>query len=420
MDSQLLLNNVEIFNGKDARTFSGNLLIRNNRIETISAAPIETPSERPVTVIDGKGRFLMPGLIDAHWHAYLCCNTMTDLLAGDPSYTHLMAGREAAETLQRGFTAIRDAGGPVFGLKRAIDSGTLRGPRIYPSGAMISQTSGHGDFRMIYEHAHGGCGCEMAHVEQIGASKIADGADAVTAAVRENLRQGASQIKLMAGGGAASLYDPLDVTEFFEEELRAAVRAAEDWGTYVMVHVYNPRGIARALKAGVRSIEHGHLIDETTMALLAESGAWLSMQAFTVEDNTYPSPVQQAKHLQICNGTDRTYRLAKKHGVKLAWGTDLLFDPANTKNQNRGIVKLQKWFTNFEILRMVTCDNARLLALSGARNPYPGNLGVIEEGALADLLVIEGNPLERIEVLENPHDNLRVIVKDGVVCKNTL
>ena len=155
-------------------------------------------------------------------------------------------------------------------------------------------------------------------------------------------------------------------------------------------------------------------------ALLAESGAWLSMQAFAIEDNTYPSPVQQAKHLQICNGTDRTYRLAKKHGVKLAWGTDLLFDPANTKNQNHGIVKLQKWFTNFEIIIMVTCDNARLLALSGARTPYPGNLGVIEEGALADLLVIEGNPLERIEVLENPHDNLRVIVKDGVVCKNTL
>jgi len=349
MDSQLLLNNVEIFNGKDARTFSGNLLIRNNRIETISAASIETPSERPVTVIDGKGRFLMPGLIDAHWHAYLCCNTMTDLLAGDPSYTHLMAGREAAETLQRGFTAIRDAGGPVFGLKRAIDSGTLRGPRIYPSGAMISQTSGHGDFRMIYEHAHGGCGCEMAHVEQIGASKIADGADAVTAAVRENLRQGASQIKLMAGGGAASLYDPLDVTEFFEEELRAAVRAAEDWGTYVMVHVYNPRGIARALKAGVRSIEHGHLIDEPTMALLAESGAWLSMQAFAVEDNTYPSPVQQAKHLQIFNGTDRTYRLAKKHGVKLAWGTDLLFDPANTKkseSRDRQVAEVVHQFRN--------------------------------------------------------------------------
>lgn len=420
MDSQLLLNNVEIFNGKDARTFSGNLLIRNNRIETISAASIEMPSERPVTVIDGKGRFLMPGLIDAHWHAYLCCNTMTDLLAGDPSYTHLMAGREAAETLQRGFTAIRDAGGPVFGLKRAIDSGTLRGPRIYPSGAMISQTSGHGDFRMIYEHAHGGCGCEMAHVEQIGASKIADGADAVTAAVRENLRQGASQIKLMAGGGARIALRSARCDRILRGGAPCGSPCCRGLGHLRDGSCLQPAGIARALKAGVRSIEHGHLIDEPTMALLAESGAWLSMQAFAIEDNTYPSPVQQAKHLQICNGTDRTYRLAKKHGVKLAWGTDLLFDPANTKNQNHGIVKLQKWFTNFEILRMVTCDNARLLALSGARNPYPGNLGVIEEGALADLLVIEGNPLERIEVLENPHDNLRVIVKDGVVCKNTL
>lgn len=419
MDSQLLLNNVEIFNGKDARTFSGNLLIRNNRIETISAAPIETPSERPVTV-RRKGRFLMPGLIDAHWHAYLCCNTMTDLLAGDPSYTHLMAGREAAETLQRGFTAIRDAGGPVFGLKRAIDSGTLRGPRIYPSGAMISQTSGHGDFRMIYEHAHGGCGCEMAHVEQIGASKIADGADAVTAAVRENLRQGASQIKLMAGRRCRIA-------------LRSArcdriLRGGAPCGSPCCRGLGHLRDGSRLQPAGDRPGPESRCAKYRTRApdrrahdgLLAESGAWLSMQAFAVEDNTYPSPVQQAKHLQICNGTDRTYRLAKKHGVKLAWGTDLLFDPANTKNQNHGIVKLQKWFTNFEILRMVTCDNARLLALSGARNPYPSNLGVIEEGALADLLVIEGNPLERIEVLENPHDNLRVIVKDGVVCKNTL
>lgn len=267
---------------------------------------------------------------------------------------------------------------------------------------MISQTSGHGDFRMIYEHGHTGCGCEMAHVEEIGASRIVDGPDAVTAATRENLRQGASQIKLMTGGGAASLYDPLDVTEFFEEEIRAAVRAAEDWGTYVMVHVYNPRGIARAIKAGVRSIEHGHLIDEPTMKLLADSGAWLSMQAFTVEDNTYPSPVQQAKHLQICNGTDRAYELAKKYNVKLAWGTDLLFNPAHTKNQNHGIVKLQKWFSNFEILKMVTSDNARLLAMSGARNPYPGKLGVVEEGALADLLLVEGNPLQNVDLLGDP------------------
>lgn len=224
----------------------------------------------------------------------------------------------------------------------------------------------------------------------------------------------------MTGGGAASLYDPLDVTEFFESEIRAAVQAAEDWGTYVMVHVYNPRGIARALKAGVRSIEHGHLIDEPTMELLAESGAWLSMQAFSIEDNTYPSPVQQAKHIQICNGTDRAYNLAKKYKVKLAWGTDLLFNPANTKNQNHGIVKLQKWFTNFEILKMVTSGNAELLALSGARNPYPGKLGVIEEGALADMLVVEGSPLQNVDLLGNPEKNFKVIIKDGKVYKSTL
>ena len=420
MDSQILINDVEIFNGKEPQTLRGNVLIRNNRIERISREPIPADPAAGVRALDGKGRFLMPGLIDAHWHAYLCSNTMQDLLMSDPSYMHLAAGREAGATLLRGFTTIRDAGGPVFGLKRAIDTGLLPGPRIYPSGAMISQTSGHGDFRMIYDHFHGGCGCEAAHIEQLGASRIVDGTDAVTAATRENLRQGASQIKLMTGGGAASLYDPLDVTEFFEEEIRAAVRAAEDWGTYVMVHVYNPRGIARAIAAGVRSIEHGHLIDEPTMELLAANDVWLSMQAFAVEDNSYPSPVQQAKHIEITQGTDRTYNLAKKYRVKLAWGTDLLFNPANTKNQNHGIVKLQKWFTPFEILKMVTFDNAQLLAMSGPRNPYPGRLGVVEEGALADLLLIEGNPLQEIGVLENTAEKFAMIVKDGVICKNNL
>lgn len=420
MDSQILINDVEIFNGEDEATFKGNVLIENERIGKISADAIPTDPSARVLTLDGKGKFLMPGLIDAHWHAYLCCNTMMDLLSSEPSFTHLAAGREAGRTLRRGFTTIRDAGGPVFGLKRAIDTGLLEGPRIYPSGAMISQTSGHGDFRMIYEHSHTGCGCELAHTQEIGASWIVDGPDAVTTATRENLRQGASQIKLMTGGGAASLYDPLDVTEFFESEIRAAVQAAEDWGTYVMVHVYNPKGIARALKAGVRSIEHGHLIDEPTMELLAESGAWLSMQAFAVEDNTYPSPVQQAKHIQICNGTDHAYNLAKKYNVKLAWGTDLLFNPANTKNQNHGIVKLQKWFTNYEILKMVTSGNARLLAMSGARNPYPGPLGVIREGALADMLLVDGNALQDIGLLGDPEHNFPLIVKNGVVYKNTL
>ncbi len=278
MDTKIVIENAEIFNGKDPETVKGNILIENNLIGKISAQPLPPETTAGATVIDGAGKFLMPGLIDAHWHAYLCCNTMADLLAGEPSYTYLVAGREATATLLRGFTTIRDAGGPVFGLKRAIDNGVLEGPRIYPSGAMISQTSGHGDFSPVYEQAHGDCCCGLAHVEELGASRVVDGPVAVTAAVRENLKKGASQIKLMAGGGAASLYDPLDVTEFFDEELQAAVRAAEDWGTYVMVHVYNPRGIARALKAGVKSIEHGHLIDEATNAKLRQyltsDGTW--------------------------------------------------------------------------------------------------------------------------------------------------
>lgn len=419
MDTNILIKNVEIFNGKDEATVKGNVLIKNNLISQISANEIASvqPSEN-LTVIDGKGKFLMPGLIDAHWHSFLCCNTMMELLTGEASFAHLVAGKEAEATLLRGFTTIRDAGGPVFSLKKAIDTHILKGPRIYPSGAMISQTSGHGDFRMIYEHS--GCGCELAHVEEIGASKIVDGPDAVTKATRENLRHGASQIKLMTGGGAASLYDPLDVTEFFEEEIRAAVKAAEDWGTYVMVHVYNPKGIVRAIKAGVKSIEHGHLIDEPAMEVLAASGAWLSMQAFAIEDNSYPSPIQEEKHIEICKGTDHAYNLAKKYGVKLAWGTDLLFNPANTKNENHGIIKLQKWFSNYEILKMVTHDNAQLLALSGARNPYPGKLGVIEEGAFADIILVDGSPLDNINLLDDAGSHISMIMKDGVIYKNTL
>lgn len=423
MVCNILINNVEIFNGKDEKTIRGNILIQNNLIEKISIAPIlsNEMDNKNLTIIDGKGKFLMPGLIDAHWHSFLSCNKATNLLIGDISYAHLVAGKEATQTLQRGFTTVRDAGGPVFGLKEAIDTHVINGPRIYPSGAMISQTSGHGDFRAIHEVNHTGCGCgTLAYSEEMGVSRIVDGPNAVTMVTRENLRLGASQIKLMVGGGAASFYDPLDVNEFFEEEIKAAVEAASDWGTYVMTHVYHSKGIIRAVKAGVKSIEHGHLMDEETMETLADNDVWLSMQAFSVEDNTYPSPIQQAKHLQICNGTDNTYKLAKKYNVKLAWGTDLLFNPENTKNQNKGIVKLKKWFSNYEILKMVTFDNAQIVAMSGARNPYPQKLGVIQEGAYADILLIDGNVLNNIDLLGDPTNNILLVMKNGIIYKNQL
>lgn len=419
MGKGILIKNVVIFDGKSPETITGNIWIAENKIQKISAEPINAGED--VEVIDGHGKFLMPGLIDAHWHAYLAANTMVDLLTAHASYTQLRAGQEAGKTLLRGFTTIRDAGGPVFGLKRAIDEGVITGPRIYPSGAIISETGGHGDFRMVYDLPQPFDCCGLTHTEKIGAALIADGVDAVTVAARNNLRLGASQIKLMAGGGVSSLYDQLEDVQYFEDELHAAVMAANDAGTYVMVHVYVPEAIRRAIQAGVKSIEHGQLIDEPTMKLIAEKGVWLSMQPFIGEGNNhYSTPEQQAKHELVVQGTENAYTLAQKYGVKLAWGTDLLFSPSNARNQNLNIEKMTRWFSNYEILKMITHDNAELLALSGRRNPYPGTLGVIEEGALADLIVVDGNALEDIKVLTDPEKNMLLIMKNGKVYKNNL
>ena len=419
MGKGILIQNVVIFDGKNPETITGNIWIEDNVIRKVSAGPIIVGED--VEVIDGHGKFLMPGLIDAHWHAYLAANTMVDLLTAHASYTQLRAGQEAGRTLLRGFTTIRDAGGPVFGLKRAIDEGLLLGPRIYPSGAIITETGGHGDFRMVYDIPQPFDCCGLTHTEKIGAAMVADGVDAVTVAARNNLRLGASQIKLMAGGGVSSLYDQLEDVQYFEDELHAAVMAANDAGTYVMVHVYVPEAIRRAIKAGVKSIEHGQLIDEPTMKLIAEKGVWLSMQPFIGEGNNhYSNPQQQAKHELVVQGTENAYKLAKKYGVKLAWGTDLLFNPANAKNQNLNIEKMTRWFSNYEILKMITHDNAELLSLSGRRNPYPGTLGVIEEGALADLIIVDGNALQDIKVLTEPEKNMLLIMKNGKVYKNNL
>ena len=420
MQKNILINDVLIFDGEHDNVRTGNILIEENKIKVISEQPIPVEKDQETEVVDGLGNFMMPGLIDAHWHAYMSSNTMMDLLTADDAYTQLKAGREAGNTLLRGFTTIRDAGGPVFGLKRAIDEGIIRGPRIYPSGPIISQTGGHGDFRAVYDVPRPFDCCGWTHTEEIGAAIIADGVDAVITAARNNLRMGASQIKLMTGGGVASLYDRLEDSQFFEEEIRAAVKVAEDAGTYVMVHVYAPRAIARAVNAGVRSIEHGHLIDEPTMALIAKRDVWLSMQPFTYDDNHFPTKEQQEKHALVVQGTDNTYKLAKKYNVHLAWGTDLLFNPVGTVNQNQGIVRLQQWFTNYEILKMITHDNAELLSLSGPRNPYPGDLGVIKEGALADVVIVKGNVLEDISLLGEPEENIVFIMKDGVVYKNLL
>jgi imidazolonepropionase-like amidohydrolase len=237
--------------------------------------------------------------------------------------------------------------------------------------------------------------------------------------VRENLRFGASQIKIMAGGGAATTYDPLDVTQYTLDEMRAAVEAAEDWGTYVTVHAYTPKAVRRAVEAGVLCIEHGQLLDEPTIKFLGEKGIWLSLQALDPAPPT-ASQINKEKKQLVVDGTDLAYRMAKKHKLKLAWGTDLMFDPKTADNQSNDILKLQQWFTQAEILRMLTRDNAELLALSGKRNPYPGKLGVIEEGALADILVLAGDPLANLDLIADPAKNLVVVMKDGKIHKNSL
>jgi imidazolonepropionase-like amidohydrolase len=347
--------------------------------------------------------------------------TPAEGLTWDVGYGNLVAGAEATDTLLRGFTTVRDVGGPTFGLKRAIDEGVVAGPRIYPSGAVITVTSGHGDFRQLYEVPRT-LGSARTRMEQIGASLLADSPDEVRLRVRELLMLGASQIKLTAGGGVASPFSPLDVTTFTEPELRAAVEAAENWGTYVTVHAYTPASIKRSIAAGVKCIEHGHLMDEATAQLIAEKGVWLSIQPLPEElANAFPPGSQQrTKFAEVLAGTDVAYRLARKHKLKTAWGTDILFSQALARRQGELLAKMERWYSPAEALVMATATNAELLALSGKRNPYPGKLGVVEEGALADLLLVDGDPLKNIKLIADPAKNFVVIMKDGKVYKNLI
>lgn len=414
----VLYENVLIFDGHGpGLSAPSNVLVVGDKIESISTAPIEAAGAE---VIDGNGRVLMPGLIDAHWHTMLIRNTPQQTITGDVGYSTLAAADEAKDTLMRGFTTVRDVGGPSFALKRGIDEGLVIGPRIYPSGAMISVTSGHGDFRQLYElpRALGG---PVSRGEAIGGFAIADSPDEVRVRVREQLMQGASQVKLTAGGGVSSPFSPVDVSTFTLEELRAAVEAADNWGTYVTAHAFTSRAVRTSIEAGVKVIEHGFLMDEETAQLIAESGTWLSLQPLpeALRLGFPEGSVQREGADAVFPGISHTYELAKKYHIKTAWGTDVLFSQALAQQQGAILASLIRWYTPAEALIMATGTNAELLALSGPRNPYPGKLGVVEPGAYADLLLVEGDPLQDLELVANP-DNFVVIMKGGKVYKNTL
>jgi imidazolonepropionase-like amidohydrolase len=415
----IMFGNFLLFDGKsDALRGGLRLLVEGNRIKQIAGGDPAPPDG--AQMIDCGGRVIMPGLIDAHWHSVFAALPVSALFSADVGYIFLAAGAEAERTLMRGFTTVRDLGGPSFALKQAIDDGLSTGPRIYPSGAMITTTGGHGDLRPLSDLPRSPGG-PLSYMERTGGANIADSANEVRLRVREQLFQGASQIKLVGGGGVSSPRTTLDMFTFGEPELRAGVEAAADRNTYVAVHAYPPAAIRRAIAAGARCIEHGHLMDEANAMLMAERGVWLSTQPFVGDDDTVAlSGQSRINQLQVIAGTNTVYALAKKHKIKTAFGTDLLFSRDIAERQGAMLTHLTRWYDNADILKMATSVNAELLAMSGSRNPYQGKLGVIEERALADLLVIDGNPVDDIALVAKPDKNLMVIMKDGKIYKNTL
>ncbi|MDW4499330.1 amidohydrolase family protein [Sulfitobacter sp. D35] len=414
-----LLRNLRFFDGHTTRMQTGrDILVDARRIAAI--LPAGTGPE-DAEVIDCGGRSVTPGLIDCHWHATLVNISQLAALTQDIGFVHLVAGQEAGATLLRGFTTVRDTGGPAFGLKLAIDREVVSGPRIFPSGAMLSQTSGHGDFRLLNSLPRMP-GDREDYTERTGVAALADGVPEVLRRTREQLMKGASQVKIMAGGGVSSPYDPIDTAQFLEEEMEAAARAAADWGTYVCAHVYTSDVIRRCLRAGVKSIEHGQLADTEAIRMMREEGAWWSIQPFLADDDANPrsDPVQRAKQLEVAEGTVRAFTEGRAEGVQMAFGTDILMNPGGSRSQGRQLAKLTRFMDPLEALRMATGAAGDLLSLSGPRAPYDGALGVIAEGALADVLVWDGDPEEDLGFIGEPETNLRLVMKGGRVFKNTL
>ncbi len=417
--SKVLIVNALIFDGK-GEGLSGemSLLIEDNQIKQIAKSIDQVDGVR---IIDAGGRVLTPGFIDAHTHLFWNMG-LAQHLYGAPDYQHALSLVEAENTLMRGFTTIRDTGGQVLGTKRAIDEGYFPGPRIYSSGATIGMTTGHGDFRTPLSAPRMMGGPASTEGEQLGMTIFADGVPQVLTASRMQFRKGAHFLKVFVGGAVSGLYDPLDITEYSPEEIKAAVGEAERWNTYVAVHTYTDAATRMAIEAGAKSLEHNNLISEETVKLAAKKGVFISAQTALFMNPAPPSfsPVQVQRQQKAKQGLDKLMKASKKHRANVLFGTDLVASMKSKQAQVSEFVLRTKWFSNVEILQQATSINAQVLELSGPRNPYPGKLGVIEEGAYADLLIINGNPLDDISILAKPEENLALIMKDGKIFKNTL
>ncbi|UWQ40713.1 amidohydrolase family protein [Leisingera aquaemixtae] len=410
----VVIRGAQIFNGCDEELSSADVLVSGQLIKKIGP-DIEAPEG--AFEINAEGHTLIPGLIDAHWHGIFAEATIGQLALTGEGYWNLLAAKAQNNALSRGFTTVRDTAGPMFDIAKATDQGLIDGPRVFPSGPALSITAGHQDFRLTREvpQAAG----ELHSFERGNMFYITDGVPDVLKRTRENLMQGATQIKLMAGGGVTSAYDPIHTIQFTGEEFRAAVEATEAWGTYVTTHAINNEAVVHSIENGARSVEHAHMSTRETLQMFKDNDVWLSMQPF-LDDEDAPAlnEFQKAKYKFVTDGTDFVYRTAKELGLKIAFGTDTLFSADLAKRQGAVLAKMQRWFTPYETLKMATCDNAELLKLSGPLTPYPlGPLGVIEEGAYADMILVAGNPLENLDLISDPKENFGMIMKDGVIYK---
>jgi len=424
-ENATLIKNVRIFNGTSEKLITNRdvVLVGNKIQKLINSGDKE---EAYGTVINGSDRVLMPGLIDAHTHLAICASIPKMMSVYTWDYIGPLMGVEASRYLMRGYTTVRDVGGPTLGLKQLIDKEMIMGPRIFSSGMGISQTAGHGDWRFPNSKSSYFTGAVNFWTD-MNYFFLADGVAEVQKAVREALAKQASQIKICVGGGVTSLTDPLESVQYTVEELKAANDEAKRFGTYVCTHVHADEGIQHALDAGIMSIEHGLLIQEDTMKRLVDQGAWILPQSYIVSEEankgnpTFANPIQKAKMDKARAGSVNCFKWAKQYGAKVGWGTDAFGSRKSYDSTNLEFRTRAEYFSAAEQLEQVTSANAELLALSGNKNPYKeAKLGVIEPAAYADLLIVDGNPLEDINVMLDYENNFKLIMKDGKVYKNTL
>lgn len=408
--SLILLTNARVFDGVGGDCPENmQVLVENDLIREVSDKPIKTQN---ATIINVGGRTVMPGMIDAHIHAYASDVNVTRFEAHGEAYRTAHAARMLGHALDCGFTTVRDIGGGDFGLSQAIADGLIRSPRFFYSGKFLSMTGGHGDFRQRHEHSDL-CACGV--VNSLG--HVADGVDAVIRAAREELRRGAHCVKIMGSGGVASPTDPIWMHQYREDEIRAIVQETVERRSYTAAHCHPASAIRRCTELGVRSIEHGTLIDDETAALVAKTGNFVVPTMAIIfglaevgRELGFPTESQHKVEIifkEALTGMDRMRRA----GVKVGFGTDLLGKLYT--QQCREFTIRREVFTALEILQQATSITADTMMMQG-------KLGCVTPDAYADLLVVDGDPLKDIELLAANGQNLKLIMRAGELVKNEL